>query len=216
MMTFARCLGLFALFFTFSLPLSGAAEPDATVRARFDANLKKLSQPDGFKCKFDQRIIYADGGSQTYSGQIDVRRPGMFRWQYEKPYVQLYAGDGQVIWHYEPDLMQAERLKNLEAVDPVVMQILDGRVKPQDVALEQYWHDSVLNVNRYQMHVGDSPTLWMGLNMDGTLAYVESKDQLDNINRVTLNHCSFIAPEVKHFSFVPPDGVDVLDIGQNR
>lgn len=173
-------------------------------------SLQKLSAHNGFQCDFTQRISYTDGGSQLYGGQIAVLRPGRFRWHYDSPYEQLYVGDGKLIWHYEPDLMQAERMDSLDAVDPVVMRLLDGRIKAEDVTLLGL-EGSKKGVGRYHVKLGKRE-FWLGLDDAGTLAYIESLDALGNHNRVMLTGCLFVAPDVKRFSFVPPAGVDVVDV----
>jgi len=178
----------------------------------FRQSIKKLSDTPGFNCNFDQLIVYTDGGGQRYSGELAVRKPGHFRWQYRQPYEQLYVGDGKVIWHYEADLMQAERLSNLEAVDPVVMQLLDGRISFSDIHILRQEHDKKLNLWRYQVHIGDAPAVWLGFSRHGDLSFIERQDVLGNSNRITLSACSFIAPAANVFSFTPPDGVEVLDL----
>ncbi len=43
---------------------------------------------------------------QDVTGSMQLSRPGKFRWDYNKPYVQLVVGDGQKVWLYDPDLNQ--------------------------------------------------------------------------------------------------------------
>ena len=179
-------------------------------------SIKKLSGLAGFKCHFDQLIVYNDGGAQRYSGDLAVRKPGRFRWHYRQPYEQLYIGDGEVIWHYEADLMQAERLSDLESVDPVVMKLLDGQILFSDVRLLRQEHNEGLNVWRYQVQIGDAPAVWLGFSRYGDLRSIERQDVLGNLNRMTLSTCSFIAPAANLFSFTPPDGVEVLDLSTNN
>ncbi|HXH71406.1 MAG TPA: outer-membrane lipoprotein carrier protein LolA [Mariprofundaceae bacterium] len=203
-----QLLLLAGLLFGFSAPV--AAATGQTAKQHLLHSLQQLSKHTGFQCDFAQRIGYADGGSQLYGGQIAVLRPARFRWHYDSPYEQLYVGDGKVIWHYEPDLMQAERMDSLDAVDPVVMQLLDGRIKAEAVTLLGF--DGVSEgVGRYHVRLGQRE-FWLGLDDAGTLAYIESLDALGNRNRVMLTGCVFVAPDAKRFSFVPPAGVDVIDV----
>lgn len=179
-------------------------------------SLEKLSSMAGFNCHFDQLIAYNDGGSQSYSGELAVRKPGHFRWQYRQPYEQLYIGDGKVIWHYEADLMQAERLSDLESVDPVVMKLLDGQITFSDIHVLRQEHDKGLSARRFQIQIGDVPAVWLGFSKHGDLSSIERQDVLGNSNRISLSTCSFIAPAVNLFSFTPPDGVEVLDLRSNN
>jgi outer membrane lipoprotein carrier protein len=179
--------------------------------APLQQGIRHLSSLQGFSCDFEQTLTFSDGSARHYTGLLDVRRPGRFRWQYLKPYAQLYVSDGKGIWHYEPDLMQAEHLKNLDAVDPMVMRLLDGRVRAADIHLladdSSGLHPAVY---RYKVRVGQGPELWLGLRSDGSLVYLESLDALGNRNRITLGSFSAIAPPKNVFSFSPPPGVDVV------
>ena len=204
------------LLAAFMMP--GALIAEAEPRDDFlDRNIQRLSEMPGFQCHFEQQMLYTDGGQQLYAGELAVRKPGQFRWQYRQPYEQLYIGDGKVIWHYEPDLMQAERLSNLESVDPVVMRLLDGRVPSSDIHILNQEQDGENDVRRYQIRIGeDEPATWLGFFKNGELSYIEREDLLGNTNRMSLSTCSYIAPAANLFSFTPPEGVEVLDMRSNQ
>ncbi|MDQ6970980.1 MAG: outer-membrane lipoprotein carrier protein LolA [Mariprofundus sp.] len=178
----------------------------------FERSIKHLAELPGFDCRFDQLLAFSDGGGKHYSGTLAVLKPKRFRWQYKQPYEQLYIGDGKMIWHYEPDLMQAERLNNLEAVDSSVMGLLDGSIKMSDIKMYKREYDAKLDIQRYQVRLKDSPKVWLGFSKYGDLVYIEREDMLGNSNRMRLSQCSYIAPAKKLFSFTPPAGVDVLDM----
>jgi len=178
----------------------------------FENSITHLSRLPGFSCQFDQLMAFSSGGGQHYSGTLAVLKPGRFRWQYTKPYAQLYIGNRDSIWHYEPDLMQAERLANLESVDPAVMRLLNGQITPTEINVLQHDYDSELEIRRFQVTMEQSPKVWLGFSNDGDLVYIERQDMLGNSNRMRLSKCSYIAPAANLFSFTPPDGVDVLDL----
>jgi len=178
----------------------------------FAESIQRLADLPGFQCHFDQLMVFSDGGGQNFSGEVALLKPKRFRWSYMKPYDQLYIGDGSVIWHYEPDLMQAERLSDLEQVDPAVMQLLDGRVAVKDVQVMSQEFDAELEIRRYQVRIGDSAAVWLGFNKLGDLVAIERTDLLGNSNRMRLSECSYVAPSANLFSFTPPEGVDVLDL----
>jgi len=173
--------------------------------------IHRLDALKGFSCDFEQTLTFADGSTHHYTGLLDVLRPGRFRWQYLQPYAQLYVSDGRGIWHYEPDLMQAEHLKNLDAVDPMVLRLLDGQVHAADIHLladeSPGLHPAIY---RYEVRIGQWTKLWIGLKADGSLVYLESVDALGNRNRITLGRFSAIAPSAEVFSFKPPPGVDIV------
>lgn len=178
----------------------------------FSASIRKLADLSGFQCSFDQLMTFADGGAKHYAGSLAILKPGRFRWQYRLPYDQLYIGDGHVIWHYEPDLLQAERLTDLETVNPVVMQLLAGRVKLADISVEAERYDRKQEIHSYKVHVADAPPVWLGFSKTGHLVSIDREDLLGNRNLMTLSGCSYVAPSEKLFSFTPPAGVEVLDL----
>jgi len=179
--------------------------PPLLVRA-----LERLAALQGFSCAFEQTLSFSDATRQHYAGTLDVLRPRHFRWHYTEPYEQLYISDGSIIWHYEPDLMQAEVLEGLDAVDPVVMKLLDGRIGKKDVQLLAQEGEREKNIVRYHVRIGDGPAIWLGIRHDAGLAYVESRDTMGNRNRIALNSFSYVAPQSEVFRFTPPEGVDVI------
>lgn len=59
------------------------------------------------KAQFKQTVLDRNGHKvQEVSGQMQLLRPGKFRWDYRKPYVQLIVGDGSKVWLYDPELNQ--------------------------------------------------------------------------------------------------------------
>jgi len=180
--------------------------------ASFANNLQRLEALRGFECRFDQVMAFPEGGGKRYSGNFAILKPGHFRWQYRKPYDQLYVGDGHVIWHYEPDLMQAERLTDLQSINPVVMKLLAGRVPLADIRVIKRSYDRKLHIYRFKVAVTDAPPVWLGFSTHGDLVSIERHDLMGNRNIMSLSACSYVAPPGKLFSFTPPAGVDVLDL----
>jgi len=178
----------------------------------FKKSINRMAALPGFQCHFDQMMVFTDGGGQRYAGELAVLKPKRFRWQYAEPYEQFYVSDGNGIWHYEPDLMQAERLDNLESVDPAVMKLLDGRITPADLQVLRHESDAKLEIRRYQVRIKGSEPVWLGFSRTGDLILIERDDVLGNRNRMSLSGCSYVAPPENLFSFTPPKGVDVLDM----
>lgn len=59
---------------------------------------------------FSQKTIGVDGSvGEESSGEFAFLRPGFFKWNIEKPYVQKITGADGVLTIYDPDLMQATR-----------------------------------------------------------------------------------------------------------
>lgn len=59
------------------------------------------------RARFHQTVVDNQGRKvQDVTGAMQLQRPGKFRWDYNKPYVQVIVGDGQKVWLYDPDLNQ--------------------------------------------------------------------------------------------------------------
>ncbi|HHO68751.1 MAG TPA: outer membrane lipoprotein chaperone LolA, partial [Gammaproteobacteria bacterium] len=67
-----------------------------------------FSHLDSFHARFSQRVTDADGNPvQTSEGEVWIKRPGRFRWNYERPFEQQVVADGRHLWTYDPELEQA-------------------------------------------------------------------------------------------------------------
>ena len=200
-----------------SLAASVAVAETTTGKAipeHLDRALNQLAEIPGISCEFLQVVYFADGGEQRYSGTLSISRPGRFHWKYLMPYEQLYVSDGNGVWHYEADLMQAERLQSLDAVNPVVMKLLDGRVSRKDVELlsfERLGSDETA----YRIIVNRNQELVLALTKGGELRWLESEDVLGNRNRILFINVEKKRRPDNYFSFDPPDGVEVINVADS-
>ncbi|SNR74450.1 outer membrane lipoprotein carrier protein [Methylobacillus rhizosphaerae] len=71
-------------------------------------SLKEFFQTTNtMRAHFHQVVTDVQGGKvQEVQGDMQLQRPGKFRWDYEQPYVQQVVGDGEKVWLYDPDLNQ--------------------------------------------------------------------------------------------------------------
>jgi len=185
-------------------PTAGVCKADSP--AELIGAIRQLSDLDGFSCRFRQIITFSDGSSHEFYGTLAILPPNRFRWQYTKPFEQLIVSNGKKIWHYEPDLMQVRILTGLEDVDPVVMQLLAGRIGIDKLEVL----DSDLPARRYHISIKGGATAWLGLTSEGSIAYIETLDALGNSNRIELNDWILRSPAKAQFVFHLPDGVDVV------
>jgi len=171
--------------------------------------LQRLAALKGFSCEFKQTMSYDDGSQQQFSGSLAVAKFGHFRWQYTQPYEQLYVSNGDDIWFYEPDLMQVQHLQSLDAIDPIAMRLLEGRVRGDEIHVLGESQEGGQHV--YHLRIGSQTELWLALRKNGLPAWFESRDTLNNRNRMQLLSLTTQAPNPKEFEFNIPDGVDVLN-----
>lgn len=70
-------------------------------------NIEKKYTGPGFAAHFFQTsTIEAMGITDTASGRIFVKRPGMMRWEYATPDRQTITTDGRTLWIYRPEDQQ--------------------------------------------------------------------------------------------------------------
>lgn len=75
--------------------------------ARLQDRLERLR---GLKGRFTQRLESQSLGSpRAESGRFFLRKPGLMRWEYERPERKLAVSDGKVTWLYLPDDREAHR-----------------------------------------------------------------------------------------------------------
>ena len=62
---------------------------------------------NAMRAQFHQTVVDNQGRKvQEVDGNMQLQRPGKFRWDYNKPYVQLIVGDGEKVWLFDPELNQ--------------------------------------------------------------------------------------------------------------
>lgn len=82
------------------LPLVAQADAVARLNGFFQNTTSMRAQ-------FHQTVLDQQSRKvQEVTGSMQLLRPGKFRWDYNKPYVQLVIGDGQKVWLYDPELNQ--------------------------------------------------------------------------------------------------------------
>ncbi len=54
--------------------------------------------------------------AKVSSGRFEFQRPGKFRFDYKKPFVQSIVADGETLWLYDADLNQVTQRKQAQAL----------------------------------------------------------------------------------------------------
>jgi outer membrane lipoprotein carrier protein len=107
--------GFFPRLFPVSLCLCGLLVWGSAHAAAIDKLNRFLETTRTFSADFAQIVVAKNGRRpQQAAGTMLIARPGKFRWQIEKPYLQLLVGDGARVWMYDPDLKQAT-VKTMDA-----------------------------------------------------------------------------------------------------
>ena len=93
-----------------SLVLGSFLSSGATLSQEGGARTQLERFSDGLEtlhARFDQRVISTDGKVQDgSSGEVWLRRPGLFRWEYGGDFPEWVIADGKNIWIYDEVLEQ--------------------------------------------------------------------------------------------------------------
>lgn len=77
--------------------------------------------------RFEQSLVDADDNVvEESSGNLEILRPGRFRWSYEEPYEQLLVADGLNVWSYDADLEQVTVKPQAEVLGNTPALLLGG------------------------------------------------------------------------------------------
>jgi len=84
-----------------------------------------------FSADFEQVLLDSSGEAlEVTRGALRLRRPGMFYWLYNEPYVQEIISDGSSLWVYEEDLEQVTVSDVSDAVEDTPALIFSGDNDP--------------------------------------------------------------------------------------
>ncbi len=191
-----------------------SAEELAEGAAVLEAYLEDLST---VRARFVQSLYDADGKLLSEStGEMWLRRPGRFRWEYREPFPQLMVADGERLWIHDPDLEQVtvRSLADTVADTPASLLISDDDYRDDFVltATEPGEEPGALAI-RLEPHGDAGDFEYLALRFrEGELERMEAVDRLDQLTRIDFS-------KVKRggrlrgnlFRFKPPDDADVID-----
>ncbi len=210
---------LLALFFGWQ---STTAADDAALIQKILGGIEKRYAGKGFRAKFFQEsMLKAMMISDTAEGRLIVKRPGKMRWEYLIPDEQTIITDGKSMWIYRPAdrqvmvgkapeffsggkgagfLSDIRQIRNSFEVQLQTSKSPDHfrlRLLPKSPTADLA--DIVLSVNRSDFLVEQVVTY----NSYGDETRIEFSEYQFNQN-----------PKDSLFTFVIPDGIDVVQIDQ--
>ena len=96
---------LYLMIFTWGM--LSIVSPSASSSLSLDSILHQVEKRydiNDFSVRFFQTsTLKAMEIQETASGKLQVKRPGMMRWDYEKPDKQIIVSDGTQLWVYRPE-----------------------------------------------------------------------------------------------------------------
>ncbi len=168
------------------------------------------------KGQFHQRVELAIGHVEEASGTFYLKRPGMMRWEYERPERRLLVTNGSTLWAYTPADRQVI-VQDLEAaVTSIPFDFLMGVGRlTDDFHLGQVTvrgdccYRLVLTPRRPDPHLHG-----MEMEVERTTLHIRSLTFQDPYENRTVMHFSHLLVNsglpTDFFSFDPPPGVKVL------
>ena len=182
--------------------------------------VEKTYDVPGFTAHFFQEsTIKAMEITDSASGKIFVKRPGMMRWEYEKPDKQIIITNGDKLWIYKPednqvllgkapaffgdgkgagflaDIKILRRKFSISRGDPKDDRYFNLKLVPLEKTIELA--EIILAVSKKTFKV------------DKIVTYNLYGDE----NRIDLINSRFdVLPDTSLFTFTIPEGVDVLQL----
>lgn len=153
------------------------------------------------------------------SGELAIRRPDRFRWDYREPNQQVIVADGTRIWLYDSDLEQVTVRKLDATLSATPAMLLSGQGNLQDnFTVVQTSQEGATQWVRMEPKRDDTDFKWVRLGFDGaTLKFMQLADKLGQTTTLEFSQLQRNpAIDSSRFTFTVPVGADVIgDAGRN-
>ncbi|BBP82980.1 MULTISPECIES: outer membrane lipoprotein chaperone LolA [unclassified Pseudomonas] len=194
-----------------SLGAMQAQADDQVAIARLTEMLNKAQTITG---RFSQLTLDGSGTQlQETSGELALKRPGLFRWHTDEPMEQLLVSNGQKVWLYDPDLEQVtiqtldQRLTHTPAL------LLSGDVSKISENFE-IAHKEGGDVVDFILKPKAKDTLFDTLRLSFRNGVINDMQLIDSVGQRT--NILFLgvkmnqAIDAAQFDFKVPEGADVI------
>lgn len=156
--------------------------------------------------------------NQKFTGTMQVKRPGQFRWETTSPSKQLIVTSGNTVWIYDPDLEQAVRQNLDDQVGNTPALLLSGQsatiMKSFRVTQPKASEPFFVLYPKADDGVFES----LGIRFSSTSSGQGAPSQMilkDSLGQQTTINFSNVklnpTLSANAFNFVPPKGTDVID-----
>lgn len=174
-----------------------------------------LSQAQTITARFSQITVDGSGSTslQETSGELALKRPGLFRWHTDEPQEQLLVSNGQQIWLYDPDLQQVTIQKLDQRLTHTPALLLSGDVSQisQNFAISFKEAGDVVD---FTLKPKAKDTLFDNLRLSFKRGVINDMQLIDSVGQRT--NILFLgvkmnpAVDPKQFTFEVPAGADVI------
>ena len=158
--------------------------------------------------------------SKTSSGSFEFQRPGKFRFDYRKPFVQTLVADGQTLWLHDVELNQVTARKQSQVLGSTPVALLTAASDLQALKADFLFtpepeRDGLQWVRATpQAPEGQIRAVMVGLRSSAAgpeLAVLDVQDSLGQRSVLTFSGFEINpALPVNTFAFKVPAGVDVI------
>ncbi|MDO5638812.1 MAG: outer membrane lipoprotein chaperone LolA [Neisseria sp.] len=177
-----------------------------------DALKKFNSDADGLSGNFSQ-TVKSKKKTQTTNGSFQILRPGLFKWEYTRPYKQTIVGDGKTIWLYDVDLAQVTKSSQDQTIGDSPAAILSNKTALESsYSLKEDGSSNGVDYVLAQPKKNNAGYQYIRIGFKGdALAAMQLKDSFGNETTISFSNLN-MKPNLSrsHFQFTPPKGVDVL------
>ena len=190
--------------------LNGLLGKISSLQANFSQTTKATTSAKSIPQKQGLRSSHL---GQTFSGVMQVKRQGLFRWETTSPMKQLIVTSGKIVWIYDPDLQQATRQTLDEQMSNTPALLLSGNaaqiMKSYKVTQPNNAIPYFVLYPRAKDGVFESLAIRFDANVPAQMVLSDSLGQQTTVNFTDIK----MNPEIprSQFEFVPPKGADVID-----
>lgn len=205
---YLRCYAVAIVLSIFGQSALAGSEAVVALKQRLDA-IKH------YEARFVQTIIDASSDrQQQMMGQLKIKRPKQFRWETEEPFPQQIISNGHRLWLYDIDLEQVTIKTLNQELDrtPAVLLSgnLDGIEANFDVSQRTLAKGEVEFTLKAKQHEANFKQFQFVFK-NGQISAMHLFDQLDNLTEILFSNIQQNrALSDAHFTFLPPEGVDVI------
>jgi outer membrane lipoprotein carrier protein len=171
-------------------------------------------QTKSVRANFHQVVTDKQGRKvQEVDGEMQLKRPNKFRWDYHKPYEQQIISDGNQVWLYDTELAQVTVRELNKSIGSSPAALLAGG-EAIDKSFKLINAASSDNLDWVSANPKDKESgfekILMGFK-DNKLQEMSLVDSFGHATKITFGKVEVNpALEEKTFLFKPPKGVDVV------
>ncbi|CAD6878539.1 Outer membrane lipoprotein carrier protein LolA [Methylomonas albis] len=153
--------------------------------------------------------------AQNSFGKFYLSRPGKFRWNYQKPFVQEIVSNTGKVWFYDADLEQVTVKQLDDSLGSTPALLLTGEVNIEEkfILQEQGKEDDGMNWVKLSPKNEESGFKYILIGLNGNqLGGMELSDNFGQLTRIYFSNIQ-LNPKLDDalFNFKAPKGVDVFE-----